>query len=73
MDETEGERGRDDDHDQHELQHAVEPQRRANPIGDPTAHTLPIAIPPKKPVRMRETAWVVLPNTSTSWRDQTIS
>ena len=33
----------------------------------------PIAMPPKNPVRMAETAWVVLPNTSTNWRDQTIS
>ncbi len=34
---------------------------------------LPIAIPPKKPVRIAETAWVVFPKTSTSWRAQTIS
>ena len=34
---------------------------------------LPIAIPPKKPVRIADTAWVVLPNTSTSWRAQTTS
>ena len=33
----------------------------------------PIAIPPKNPVRIAETAWVVFPKTSTSWRDQTIS
>src|SRR6185312_19426 len=33
----------------------------------------PIAIPPKKPVRIVETAWVVLPKTRTSWRDQTTS
>ncbi len=30
----------------------------------PTA--LPIAIPPKNPVRIAETAWVVLPKTRTS-------
>ncbi len=30
-------------------------------------------MPPKNPVRMVETACEVLPNTSTSWRDQTIS
>ncbi len=35
--------------------------------------TAPMAIPPKKPVRMAATAWVVLPKTSTSWRDHTIS
>ena len=35
--------------------------------------TLPMAIPPKKPVRIVDTAWVVLPKTSTSWRDQTTS
>ncbi len=35
--------------------------------------TLPMAIPPKKPARIADTAWVVLPKTSTSWRDQTIS
>src|SRR6478736_9829154 len=33
----------------------------------------PIAIPPKNPVRMADTACVVLPKTRTSWRDQTIS
>ena len=33
----------------------------------------PIAIPPKKPVRIADTACVVLPNTRTSWRDHTIS
>ena len=35
--------------------------------------TLPIAIPPKKPVRIAETAWVVFPNTSTSCLAQTTS
>ena len=35
--------------------------------------TLPIAIPPKNPVRIADTACVVLPKTRTSWRDQTIS
>ena len=34
---------------------------------------LPIAIPPKNPVRIAETAWVVLPKTRTSWRAQTTS
>src|SRR6476660_7406816 len=34
---------------------------------------LPIAMPPKNPVRIVETACVVLPNTRTSWRDQTTS
>jgi hypothetical protein len=33
----------------------------------------PIAMPPKNPVRIAETACVVFPNTSTNWRDQTIS
>src|SRR4051812_34581544 len=33
----------------------------------------PIAIPPKNPVRIADTAWVVFPNTSTGGRDQTIS
>ena len=32
-----------------------------------------MAMPPKKPVRIVETACVVLPKTSTSWRDQTTS
>ncbi len=45
--------------------------RTRSAIRPPTA--APIAMPPKKPVRMAETAWVVLPKTSTSWRDQTIS
>ena len=35
--------------------------------------TLPIAIPPKNPVRIAETAWVVLPKTRTSWRAHTTS
>ena len=35
--------------------------------------TPPIARPPKNPVRIVETAWLVLPNTSTSWRAQTTS
>jgi hypothetical protein len=30
-------------------------------------------MPPKKPARIAETAWVVFPKTSTNWRDQTIS
>ena len=30
-------------------------------------------MPPKKPARIAETACVVFPKTSTSWRDQTIS
>ncbi len=34
---------------------------------------LPMAIPPKNPARIAETAWVVLPKTRTSCRDQTIS
>ena len=34
---------------------------------------LPIAIPPKNPARIAETACVVLPKTRTSCRDQTIS
>ena len=46
-------------------------ERTRSAIRPPTA--APIAMPPKKPVRIAETAWVVLPNTSTSWRDQTIS
>ena len=33
----------------------------------------PIARPPKNPVRIVDTAWLVLPNTSTSWRAQTTS
>ena len=32
-----------------------------------------MAIPPKNPVRIVEMACVVLPNTRTSWRDQTTS
>ena len=35
--------------------------------------TLPMAMPPKNPVRIAEMAWVVLPKTSTSWRAQTTS
>src|SRR4029079_2446664 len=35
--------------------------------------TLPIAIPPKNPVRIVATAWVVFPNTRTSCLDQTTS
>ena len=46
-------------------------ERTRSAIRPPTA--APIAIPPKKPVRIADTAWVVLPNTRTSWRDQTIS
>jgi len=46
-------------------------ERTLSAIRPPT--TLPIAIPPKKPVRIAETACVVFPNTSTSWRAQTIS
>ena len=42
-----------------------------SPIRPPT--TAPIAMPPKNPVRIAETACVVLPKTSTSWRAQTIS
>jgi len=38
----------------------------------PPTHA-PIAIPPKNPVRIADTACVVFPKTSTSWRDQTIS
>ena len=34
---------------------------------------LPMAMPPKKPVRIADTAWVVLPNTRTSCRAQTTS
>ncbi len=45
--------------------------RTRSAIRPPTA--LPIAMPPKNPARIADTAWVVLPNTSTSWRDQTIS
>ena len=33
----------------------------------------PIARPPKNPVRIVDTAWLVLPNTSTSWRAHTTS
>ena len=46
-------------------------ERTRSAIRPPTA--APMAIPPKKPVRIAETAWVVLPKTRTSWRDQTIS
>ena len=46
-------------------------ERTRSAIRPPT--TLPIAIPPKNPVRIAETAWVVLPKTRTSWRDQTTS
>ena len=40
-------------------------------IRPPTAP--PIASPPKNPVRIVDTAWLVLPNTSTSCRAQTTS
>ncbi len=33
----------------------------------------PMASPPKNPVRIVDTAWLVLPNTSTSCRAQTTS
>ena len=46
-------------------------ERTRSAIRPPIA--APIAIPPKKPVRIADTAWVVLPNTRTSWRDHTIS
>ena len=36
-------------------------------------NTPPIAKPPKNPVRIVDTAWLVLPNTSTSWRAHTTS
>ena len=46
-------------------------ERTRSAIRPPIA--APIAMPPKKPVRIADTAWVVLPKTRTSWRDQTIS
>ncbi len=46
-------------------------ERTRSATRPPTA--LPMARPPKKPARIAETAWVVLPKTRTSWRDQTIS
>jgi hypothetical protein len=46
-------------------------RRTLSPIRPPIA--LPIAMPPKKPVRIAEIACVVLPKTRTSWRAQTTS
>ena len=46
-------------------------ERTRSAIRPPTV--APIAMPPKNPVRMAETACVVFPKTRTSWRDQTIS
>ena len=69
------ERDRGDEHDHHqdELEDPVHPERARtrSAIRPPTM--LPTAMPPKKPVRIADTAWVVLPKTRTSCRDQTIS
>ena len=63
----------EDDDDEDELEQAVQPERRRTRSASRPPTALPIAIPPKKPVRIAETAWVVLPNTRTSWRAQTTS
>ena len=65
--------GGEDDHHEHELDEAIEPERRPDTVADPPADDGADRHATEEPVRIAETAWVVLPKTSTSWRAQTIS